>query len=243
MDEKRQVFRLLLSAETDTHCLCLDANQKETSSRMEGPGLKPRPPPRSSSIKNNICKLFATKSNRSSYALNPKKKSLTRSRFSCSALSAVAGTDCDLSLNRSLTRLPEEGEPLKALQSLSISRSNEEVTADFVSRQNGRQDCPDRGPHVSQHPAAKGSGATQSYTSLRSNNTVTKDNNVVLRNKTCSQNARPKSECFFGDTGVRLREHKPKRGAERFSTFEVSLRGHNQSIDEVDVCLNLVSGK
>ena len=180
-----------------------------------------RPPPRSSSIKANLCKLLSGKATRSSYALNSKKK-LTKSGWSCSSLSTASSFDHPT--NCSLTRLTEEHDPSRVMRNLSLSKSSDLIAASISQDSSHDPNPTDEGKvgirrfsvtntdqddaakcHVKRHPVAALS------------------DNVVMRDKTGTGSAkqqRPKSEYTFSNP-VQMRGRRVNRGTARHSTFEV----------------------
>ena len=206
---------------------------------MDSPPLRPlRPPPRSSAIKANLCKLLSAKSTRSSYALNPHKK-LTKSRWSCSSLSTATSSSFDQPTNCSLTRLTEEQDTLHALHRLSLSKSSDLLSfpaSDSVTLRQEAQpsrmpDGASEGMHV---PVTCSSSAAAA---------AAKSGKVTLRERTGAKQPRPKSECVLQNPAVQIRNRKVVKSANRHSTIEVSRRPFAPAANRVRDSCHLDAGK
>lgn len=189
-----------------------------------------RPPPRSSSIKASLCKLLSTKSTRSSYVLNSNKK-LTRSRWSCSSLSAVThSSPLDQSTNCSLTKLTEEDEPTRILRNLSLSKSSDLLAASISSQDRVQNPVFEKATKgwTSGLPGAADICPRDSSTKSHVTAVPAQNQSVVRRDKTTlsGRQMRPKSECILTNTSVQLRARKVNRSNVRHSTVEVNVVPH-----------------
>ena len=179
---------------------------------------------RSSSIKANLCKLLASKSTRSSYALNHQKK-LTKSRWSCSSLSTATSSSFDQPANCSLTRLSEEPhDTCNALHRLSLSKSSDLLAGPEPQASKAVVEAPACRPlpPPPQPPQRPSPSACQASVAQQA---TTNGTRVVLRDKptTAAKQQRPKSECIMANpVVVHMRNRRGTgRSAARHSTIEV----------------------
>lgn len=187
-----------------------------------------RPPPRSSSIKANLCKLLTGKATRSSYALNSKRK-LTKSGWSCSSLSTVANSAFDHPANCSLTRLTEEHDPSRAMRNLSLSKSSDLIAASISSPDGCHSDT--RQTHQQKVRITSVPVANSDCSQEAANNCHVKtiplavlSEKVVMRDKngiSSSMQHRPKSEYTISNPVAPMRGRRVNRANAR-STIEVS---------------------
>lgn len=197
---------------------------------MDSGSTPVRPPSRSSSIKASLSKILSTKSTRSSYVLN---KKLTRSRWSCSSLSAVTSSSpFDQSTNCSLTKLTEEDEPTRIMRNLSLSKSSDLLAASISPQdrvQNSVVESKTKGWATGLSAVTDGLYPRGPATKCQINPMPGIDrlnDGVVRRDKTSGcgkQQPRPKSECILSNCSVQMRSRKLNRSSNRHSTIEVTI--------------------
>lgn len=186
---------------------------------QEPPEPRPRPPPRSASIRSNICKLLNTKGSRSSYVLNPNPKS----RWSCSSLSTSSSSPFDGHTNCSLTRLSEE-----VIEETNASSSTSDLPQNTpqnkgVTVQKKKLWIKSWTSLASSHIFSSSNAIKNSTQANSSNNTPDDTRSfrdlVKLRPKSDVKHRRPKSEALPDDF------NRPKgENLQRYSTVEGNLR-------------------
>lgn len=202
---------------------CVEASAEADPDPMDASPTG-RPPPRSSSIKANLCKLLAGKGTRSSYALNSKKK-LTKSGWSCSSLSTATSFD-HAATNCSLTRLTEEYDPSNTMRNLSLSKSSD-LIEDLKSESSFKPNQVQDGRAAISSLPATDTNSNQDEAAMfqaKRHPAALLSDKVIMREKSSASGGRqqrPKSEYTVSNPVVQMRSHRPNKSTTRHSTFEV----------------------